>query len=142
MVSSSCTCFCNSKEPTSSEGTKGLVALRVMLRSCSIMESSSCMPPIIIMSSVICGRYKGPGGSPGHVEVLLDHGELVLHAAHHHHVLGHLRRLLHHHHHLRRRRHHGSAHHGGRRHARVHALHGAALLEPPVPHLDLAQQVG
>merc|ERR1719420_1550876 len=33
-----------------------MVALLVMLRSCSIMDNSSPMgPPIIIMSSVICG---------------------------------------------------------------------------------------
>merc|ERR1712088_512756 len=39
-----------------------LVALLVMLRSWSIMASSSCMPPIIIMSSVICGCIIIGGG--------------------------------------------------------------------------------
>merc|ERR1719375_767228 len=39
-----------------------LVALLVILRSWSIMASSSCMPPIIIMSSVICGCIIIGGG--------------------------------------------------------------------------------
>merc|ERR1719350_1888864 len=103
-----------------------------MLRSCSIMWSSSVMR-----------RYKGSGGSPGHVKILLNHVELICHASHHHHVLGHLRLgRSHHHHHLSRRRHHGASHHGwGHPWSTSHALHGAALLEPSVPHLDLTEQV-
>merc|ERR1712088_716876 len=60
-------CLCRSKYAGSDWGIKGLVALLVMLRSWSIMASSSCMPPIIIMSSVICGCIiigAGGGANP------------------------------------------------------------------------------
>ena len=77
-------------------------------------------------------KSESPGGPPGHVEILLYEGELVLHApAHHHHLLRHL--WLHHH--WWRWWTHWTSH-------RRHALHSAGLLEPSVPHLDLTEEVG
>ena len=65
-----------------------------------------------------------PGGRDGGTGCGLEHVDLSLevsvgHGGHRHGVL----RPPHH-------------HHGLRPHAEVSALHGAALLEPPVPHLD------
>jgi len=95
--------------------------------------------PLQVKVGGVIVRNERPSCSSGHVEILVNHGKLILHAAHHHHVLSHL--WLHHHGWWGAI--HGTSHHRSRwgTVATLHTFHCARLLESAVSHLYLTKLV-